>query len=349
MSLPTLRRIFDEHKRFGSDKWTSYFETYENHFSRCRKQPITLLEIGIQNGGSLEIWGKFFPNATRILGCDIEEKCRDLRFEDLRIEVFVGDANSPAIYDRLITDTPSFDIIVDDGSHVVEDVIRSFALYFPKVKPGGVYAIEDLHTSYWPQYGGGTDLTLSSMGFLKLLADVANREFWRDDRKDFNLLEPFAKRYGVTLNDADLYIDEISFSNSACIIKKGKGGFENRRHITGTEFPVQDCNWLLPLSGTRELVEQLNVSGRRPQSTEMQYEFVTTLPDVLANKAEIVILREQIAILEERLADSEQRTETTQQALANAQSQISALHSSTSWRLTKPIRVLVDFLKRLNR
>lgn len=345
MALPTLRKIFDEHKRFGSDKWTSYFETYDNHFNRYRDKAIALLEIGIQNGGSLEIWGKYFPKATRILGCDIEEKCRDLTFEDPRIEVFVGDANSPSIYDSLIKDTPSFDIIVDDGSHIVEDIIRSFAMYFPKLKPGGVYVIEDLHTSYWPQWGGGTDLTLSSMGFLKLLADVPNKEFWRDGRPDFNLLEPFAKRYNVDIDDADLNIDEISFSNSVCVIRKGEDGFENRRHITGTEFRVQDCNWLLPLSGTRELVEQLNVSGRRPESTDMQREFVTVLPEVLKNRAELANLREQLAASQHHAENLQQALERKEQALANVESRLSAVYASTSWRMTKPIRAGVALLR----
>ncbi|MFW8646004.1 class I SAM-dependent methyltransferase [Rhizobium beringeri] len=301
MTVPTLRSIFDAHKRFGSDKWTSYFDTYDEHFGSYRDKAISLLEIGVLNGGSLEIWGKYFPNATSLLGCDIDEKCRALSFEDPRIAVFVGDANSEATHQEIVKNTAAFDIIIDDGSHVVEDVLRSFSLYFPKLKSGGLYVIEDLHTSYWPKWGGGTDLTLSSMGFLKLLADVVNKEFWRDDRAQFNLLEPFATRYGLAVDDATLAIDEISFSNSVCVIRKGKDGFENRRHVTGTEFRVQDYNWLIPLSGTRELVEQLDVSGRRVQATEMQREFAAILPKALEIEAEAAQLRKRLATMEAEL------------------------------------------------
>jgi SAM-dependent methyltransferase len=371
MTLPTLRKIFDEHQRLGSDKWTSYFETYDRHFTRYRNDAITLLEIGVQNGGSLEIWSKYFPKAARILGCDIEEKCRALTFEDPRIEAFIGDANSPPIYERLTKDTPNFDIIIDDGSHHVDDVVRSFALYFPTLKPGGVYVIEDLHTSYWPQYGGGTDLTLSSMGFLKLLADLTNKEFWRED-KDFNFLEAYAERYSASLHDHDINIDEISFRNSICVIRKGDGTFKNRRHISGSIFQVADHSEIKKLSGTQDLVDLLDVAARLAQSTELQKEFVTTIPLALANKAEIDELKrevirvrelalehaQQIALahrstineLRERLATAEIEAQRglsdAHQRLADAQSDIAALRASTSWRFTSPLRAVSGLWRR---
>ncbi|MGZ2403891.1 class I SAM-dependent methyltransferase [Rhizobium ruizarguesonis] len=331
MTLPSLRSIFDAHKRLGSDKWTSYFEAYDTHFSRYRDKPVSLLEIGVQNGGSLEIWGKYFPKAERLIGCDIDEKCRALTFDDRRINVFVGDANAEETYEAIIADTPEFDIIVDDGSHIVEDVLRSFALYFPKLKAGGVYVVEDMHTSYWYGFGGGTDFTLSSMGFLKLLADLTNQAFWRDRNVEFNLLEPFAARYGLAL-DADAFaIEEVSFSDSVCIIRKGDKSFENRRHITGTEFRVVDLSSSLPLSGSHDLAGEVFPSDFLTRATEMQQEFTNILPKAIEIQAEADRLHDQLA--------------ATQAELERSKQENTAIRESRSWRLTAPLRRISTALR----
>lgn len=345
MQLPTLREIFEAHDRLGSDKWTTYFGAYDDHFARFRERPISLLEIGIQNGGSLEIWAKYFTNATRIVGCDIDEKCRELTFEDPRISVVVGDANSANTYQTITNDVAAFDIVIDDGSHVVSDVIQSFALYFPKVKPGGVYVIEDLHTSYWEVFGGGSDLTLSSMGFLKLLADVVNKEFWRDTRAGFNLFQNYASRYNIALNDADLEIEEVAFGNSVCIIrKKVVEGEENRRHITGNVFKVLDYTELKPLSGSKELLNSLYITSNLMPATARQTEFVQLSATALENARRIEQLEAKLrAILtssNEALAQAQQGMASANDALAQAGQEIAILKNSYSWRLTAPLRYM---------
>jgi hypothetical protein len=87
-----LIKTFENHKGKYSDKWSSYLEIYWHLFSPIRESESDILEIGIQNGGSLEIWAKFFPNSKKIMGFDIHPKCRNLEFLDSRIEVYVEDA-----------------------------------------------------------------------------------------------------------------------------------------------------------------------------------------------------------------------------------------------------------------
>jgi len=73
----------------------------------------------------------------------------------------------------------SVDIIVDDGSHLNHHVIHTFEYLFPKLNDGGVYAIEDVQTSYWPDHGGDShDLnkTTSMMAYFKALADGLNHK-----------------------------------------------------------------------------------------------------------------------------------------------------------------------------
>ena len=71
MAKKTLKQLYGEHKGKVSDKWFSYLSEYERIFASYREMPLRLLEIGVQNGGSLEIWSKYFHKAEKLLGCDI--------------------------------------------------------------------------------------------------------------------------------------------------------------------------------------------------------------------------------------------------------------------------------------
>src|SRR5262245_6318262 len=101
MPIDTFRDLFEAHEGKSSDKWELYLGVYETLFAPLREKPITLLEIGVQNGGSLEIWGEYFRNATAIVGVDINPQCPSLRFEDKRISVVCGDAKHVETRDEI--------------------------------------------------------------------------------------------------------------------------------------------------------------------------------------------------------------------------------------------------------
>ena len=147
MSRKMLHQLYAEHAGKVSDKWSLYLTEYDRLFDDCRDKPIRLLEIGIQNGGSLEIWSKYFSNATALIGCDINPDCGRLSYDDPRVAVVIGDANAPDVCEQVFQRSPQFDIIIDDGSHLSSDIIKSFALYFPRVVEGGIFIAEDLHCS----------------------------------------------------------------------------------------------------------------------------------------------------------------------------------------------------------
>ena len=155
MSRKTLHQLYVEHIGKVSDKWSLYLTEYDRLFDVYRDRPVRLLEIGIQNGGSLEIWSKYFSNASALIGCDINPDCGHLSYDDPRTSVIVGDANTSEVRERVFQRSPQFDIIIDDGSHLSSDIIKSFALYFPRLVEGGLFVAEDLHCSYWNQFEGG--------------------------------------------------------------------------------------------------------------------------------------------------------------------------------------------------
>jgi hypothetical protein len=174
----SLYTLHNEHQGKLSDKWELYLDVYDRSFQHLRSKEISLLEIGVQNGGSLEVWGKYFPNAQAIIGCDIDPKCAKLEYADDRINVVVSDANTAQAYDAITKRTERFDIVIDDGSHRSSDIIATFARYFPLLKPGGIYVAEDLHCSYWPAYEGGLFAKTSAMSFFKALVDLVNVDHW---------------------------------------------------------------------------------------------------------------------------------------------------------------------------
>ena len=125
----TIKEIHLNKKEKISDKWESYLNYYDHLLYSISNKDINLLEIGVQNGGSLETWSLFFNNAKKIVGCDINPKCKDLSFEDKRISVVIGDANSIDARNEISIISSSFDLIIDDGSHRSDDIIKSFIYY----------------------------------------------------------------------------------------------------------------------------------------------------------------------------------------------------------------------------
>lgn len=157
-----------------------YAPHYDLHFSPFRHRPVTVLEIGVggyadlnSGGESLRMWKEYFPNA-QIVSLDYYDKSA---LEEDRIRIYQGSQDDPVLLKRMHDECGGFDIIIDDGSHCCEHVIASFNVLFPLMKQGGIYAIEDLQTSYWKVFGGSsTEMSTptTSMGFLKGLVDGLN-------------------------------------------------------------------------------------------------------------------------------------------------------------------------------
>lgn len=236
-----LATLFAEHTGKVSDKWTIYITEYERLFGPYADQPISLLEIGIQNGGSLEIWAKYFNTAEKLIGCDINPDCAQLQFDDERIALVVANANTDVAQQQIYNLSPVFDIIIDDGSHHSGDIVASFARYFPSLNEGGIFIAEDLHCSYWQDYQGGLYQPYSSIAFFKQLADIVNFEHWGVSKSRTEVLDIFNQQYGTQFDEVALaYIHSIEFINSICVIRKEKPKYNilGRRFVAGSQALV---------------------------------------------------------------------------------------------------------------
>jgi SAM-dependent methyltransferase len=180
----SIRDIFYRHEQNVSDKWVNYFDIYDECLKRYIANNPSVLEIGVQNGGFLQVLSKYLKNAS-LYGVDIDPKVLNLKLEP-----------NIHIYNFNITDETAlkknlkkieFDIIIDDGSHLCSDIIQTFKILFSKLKPGGVFLIEDLHTSYWDSHGGSYLGTDSAIEFFKKFADLLNFYHIKDHRFEENL------------------------------------------------------------------------------------------------------------------------------------------------------------------
>jgi hypothetical protein len=148
-----LPQLFFTHRGRAMRKKVHYLDIYDRYFSRYRGRATTVLEIGVCEGGSLELWRKYFgPDAT-IFGIDVNPACTARA--DLPNQVRIGAQADAAFLRSVVEEMGPPDIVIDDGSHVGADQRASFATLFPLLAAGGLYVIEDVNTAYWRAYRGG--------------------------------------------------------------------------------------------------------------------------------------------------------------------------------------------------
>jgi cephalosporin hydroxylase len=179
MFLNDLDAIAAKH---GTDKSTvgarklspkSYTVAYNNYLESVRTEPVVLLEIGIWHGASVRMWEEFLPNA-KLFAVDIDPACK--AHETSRTKVFIGDQTDATFLTHVAGSVGQpFDCIIDDGGHRMEHHQATLPVLWPYLKDGGWFAIEDLHTCYLPEFGGGYKHAASTVErLLKPLVDTLN-------------------------------------------------------------------------------------------------------------------------------------------------------------------------------
>lgn len=182
-----LQQYFEANRGPLLNKWMHYFDIYDRHFARFRGREILLVEIGIYHGGSLGMWKSYFGPHAKIVGIDINP--RALKFADEQVTVLIGDQSDRAFLQSVRARYPHIDILLDDGGHSMNQQIVSFEELYDAVAEDGVYMIEDTHTSYWQEYGGGLNAPQSFLEYTKRLLDQLNawhvREWVGGDKTSF--------------------------------------------------------------------------------------------------------------------------------------------------------------------
>jgi cephalosporin hydroxylase len=154
-------------------KWSHYFDIYDRHFSAFRNKDIVILEIGVENGGSLLMWRHYFGEKAKIYGVDIDPECANLNLGN-NIEIIIGSQSDREFLRELKNKIPKIDILIDDGGHHMEQQIITFEELFDHISDDGIYLCEDLHTSYWYTFGGGYKNPNSFIEYSKNFIDYLN-------------------------------------------------------------------------------------------------------------------------------------------------------------------------------
>lgn len=150
-------------------KWHHYIPIYERYFAQFRGRPVRFLEIGVNKGGSLEMWRRYFGDQATLFGIDINPDCA--RFDGQAGQVRIGSQDDPEFLNKVVDEMGGLDLVLDDGSHRMAHIRASFDVLYPRLETGGVYMIEDLHTAYYPKFGGGYRSSDSFFRFTRELVD----------------------------------------------------------------------------------------------------------------------------------------------------------------------------------
>jgi cephalosporin hydroxylase len=160
-------------------KWLHYFDIYERYFNQYVDKPILMIEIGVFKGGSIDMWKDYFGSKSIIVGIDIDPNCKKFERKDDGIFIEIGDQSDVSFLQSVIDKYGNPDIILDDGSHVMNHLIKTFDFLYYKMKESGTYMVEDLHTAYWDEYGGGLKRDNTFIEFSKNKIDEINAQHSR--------------------------------------------------------------------------------------------------------------------------------------------------------------------------
>ena len=158
-------------------KWMHYFPIYERHLSPYRNKTVTLVEVGVSKGGSLQMWQRFLGPMATLVGIDIDPSCKD--HEDDNIFVRIGDQSDKSFLQSVFQEFGNPDIVIDDGSHVMSHIMATFEYFYSRLSKNGIYIVEDLHTAYWEEFEGGIGNPNTFINKSKTFVDKLNADHSR--------------------------------------------------------------------------------------------------------------------------------------------------------------------------
>lgn len=229
----TYKEIFYSKRKYPCLKNENYFEVFDLLAGHLYDSKITYLELGVADGGSLEIIRKLFHKESTIIGVDLYEDKSFLKEDNTANHIIFGNQTSQETKNKLISITANsgIDIIVDDGSHISEDMILSFINLFPLLNENGIYIIEDLNIinslkHYKSFYG------INIFDYMKGLSENLNNPFRDTSLIKSRYKEPretrkplVIKNKGGLLKNDDIVKQIFSiqwFENMIAITKKTK-------------------------------------------------------------------------------------------------------------------------------
>ena len=221
-----IKELFYKSKKH-SRKWEKYFDVYEEIFKKYKDKDIKFVEIGVQNGGSLEIWKNYFSAKSEIIGIDLNPECK--KFEKDNIKIFIGNQSDVSFWNNFFNKVGKVDIILDDGGHTNLDQIITCVNVIDKINDDGMLVVEDTLTSYVDEYNSDPKLTF--INFSKKTIDDIN---FKNDKN--------IKQFNFSLNN---YVHSMEFFESFVIFKinRKKCLYNKPLNNDGENSKIEDLTW----------------------------------------------------------------------------------------------------------
>jgi hypothetical protein len=260
------------------------------------------------------------------VGIDINPACASLHFDNPNIRVLILDASDSGALNVALGDA-EFDIILDDGSHLCSHVISTFKACFPRLAAGGIYIVEDLHTSYWSEFGGGFRVAQSSIEWLKDLIDAEYTDYFQnpEDITDLQFLK-----------DLNRHIRRITFHDSVAVIEKWPQPKQapHKRVITGTKATVIEPT----------LVAEIDLAGEIREITLTTQALDSTVKQLRHDRDQALMALEETR---DHVSRMQAEMQIANKKILELEMNIYDLKNSKSWRLTAPLRVLITKIRNM--
>lgn len=197
LDAPNVRVRIDK----PAHKWDQYFAVYQRHIKP--NQPIVLWEIGVDEGGSVQLWQRYLGPRAQVVGLDIDPECEAHQRPGVAIRI--GNQASTAFLDSVLAEFGVPDVVIDDGSHITTDILTTLSHVYPQMPRSGVYIIEDAHAFFWPESSGG----VQSQWIVDELLPVARQ------------LNAQLSRDQITVDEVSRLTFGISFYESMIVLERG--------------------------------------------------------------------------------------------------------------------------------
>lgn len=305
------------------DKWIHYFPIYTRYFTPYRHRPVRVLEIGVYRGGSMRMWTRFFGPQAHLVGMDVDP----VAIECARGEytVVLGDQSSPDDLRRVHEEHGPFDVIIDDGGHTMEQQIVSIETLFPLLAEGGVYLVEDCHTSYWDSYEGGRNRPGT---FIEWAKDRI------DDLHGYHLPGTLEGIHPVWTEQ----VAGIHIHDSVVIFDKRTRFAPFSEQAGGGEFVLLGrpaSAVISELTATR-----LTIAAERDRLLAERADLDRLAEDLRFARADVGSLRDYLDVRDHELRDVQASAEAAAEAANQAHEQMRWMRRSLSWRVTSPLRAI---------
>jgi cephalosporin hydroxylase len=176
-----LEKFFLDEPHSLVRKHLRYLRVYDKYFSKFRdNSPVTIVEVGVFGGGSLQMWKQYFGKNARVIGIDIDPRCK--QYEEEQIEVFIGSQSDREFWKKFKKKVKKVDLFVDDGGHTMLQQRVTFEEMYDHISPNGVYICEDCATSYWPSMGGGYKVKDSFIEYSKNCIDYIHANYSKTNK-----------------------------------------------------------------------------------------------------------------------------------------------------------------------